>query len=549
MRKRILVLLLFCLSYSYGEEFLSKDFIDTTINRAYYAFVAANRGAGGEFTQSSAIKKAKAVVSDLKEKAKTDPNYRYILWRLSELENQIALEEEELFVKSRMEAVAEINKIVASFNTELKQKRPSFGALHAMHATMLNVDVSHANELADIINKHNRYMVQTLRSEMKALFARRNFVKAEEEYLYAVKNKKYLNLSSSDYKIWGQRIQAKKTADYLKKELDLRLSELESLARGFKIAKARRTLEVLQYEVDGAAKHLDSYFVNKSRTKMASTKEQLFNIEDSLVTYNLSLVKKGNTDPAVRYMKQVLVPAGVLPEKIAKVDRAILAFADHKVSDKTMKGISKEMKGFEGKRSGNLISMGGMKAKIQAKKDSIRQYQDNLEFAVDKHFRKTHKTELKAHAKQEAFETKMRTKADNFLLKMRSLIDMGKEPKADKMLAKKHDLLYRWGTAKKYYYIKTKLNAFNGKTNYSDPEIAYLLKVKEEQSEAGRQKRAEKLITDIYVALDEKSIADAYSIFYKNRQFLIDNAYDAAYSTVRLYVLKEYNKEFSVYVK
>ncbi len=550
MFKRVLIL--FCLVFATSaEEFLSQDYVDTTVTRAFYAFVAANKGAGGEYTQETAIRKAKQTVSMLRKKAETDPNKRYILWRISELESQILLEEEEVEIKNQYKRVQEINKLVNLFNKELDNKgEPSFGTLHAIHATMTSIDVNHANELADLINGHNRYISQELRSRMRQHLNSKNYSKAEKEYAYAIKNRRYLNISEYDLNFWGAKIQQKQTADYLKKNLGKQLSDLEDLARDNALSRARRSLEILTIEVSNASKHHDRSFVSRARTKVSTMGDKLVRIEDSLVAYNISLIKQGDTDPAIRYMNKTLRPAGVVPEKVAKVDRAIIAAGgERQLSGKTQAGVSKEMESFGFSGGIRDQAMRGLKEKIQRKKDSLRRFHDELEYAIDAHFESEHRAELKVFFKGEAKHTKMRNKADAEMHKIRRLLDTGKERKANKRYEKKKVMIQGYGTAKKQYFIRVKLNEYNGVNSSGDAELRRLLKIKQEESQAGREAKAEALVGEVYTALDARGSDAAYDLYYRNRDFLRENAYKSAYNTVRLYVIKEYNKEYRVYGK
>jgi len=182
-----------------AQTYLSQESIDQTVQEAFYGFVEASRSVGTVGSQRSAIARAQETVAELKRIAEKDPNRRYIMWRVGELEQQIFLEQEELNLKDQYTRVTEINRLVALFNEELFLARPNFGKLHALHKQVDAISVKHGNQFADNINQKNKVVSNNLQNDVENAFENGNYISVEEIYMYAIKNRKYLNINISYY--------------------------------------------------------------------------------------------------------------------------------------------------------------------------------------------------------------------------------------------------------------------------------------------------------------------------------------------------------------
>ncbi|MDD5674816.1 MAG: hypothetical protein PHC61_11670, partial [Chitinivibrionales bacterium] len=76
--------------------YVQQSYVDSLVQDAFYGFneaAAASSQADAKQKKQEAIAGAKEVAHKLRALAQNDPNQKYILWRLSELEGQIYLEE------------------------------------------------------------------------------------------------------------------------------------------------------------------------------------------------------------------------------------------------------------------------------------------------------------------------------------------------------------------------------------------------------------------------------------------------------------------------
>jgi len=137
------------------KEYLSQTTIDTLIQQA---FVNINASMGTDVPDADArhrqsVIDAKETVAKLKAMAKGDPNEKYVLWKVNELEYQVFLEERDMVLKNTQKGKKEENLLIAEFNKELGKKRPDFIAL-----SMICRDMNALNRLKE--NEMKRSMDQ-----------------------------------------------------------------------------------------------------------------------------------------------------------------------------------------------------------------------------------------------------------------------------------------------------------------------------------------------------------------------------------------------------
>ena len=164
-----------------NKKYLSKGFIDGSIGRAFYVLTEAASVAGVGFRQREAIAEAKKIARNLRELAKGDPNERYVIWKVGELEAQIYLEERDLVLQQMQKGQQDVNQLIVRFNAEVGKSRPDF-ASQAIRPLMSRLDDSKASEVASsfskriqAISKRVLYSIERTRTEILRRH-RRNWV-------------------------------------------------------------------------------------------------------------------------------------------------------------------------------------------------------------------------------------------------------------------------------------------------------------------------------------------------------------------------------------
>ena len=543
MRIAFLLALIISLSFS-KETYLSQETIDETVQQAFYGFIAASKEAGGKYTQKTAIQNAQETVAKLKKIAKNDPNQRYILWRVSELEKQIALEKEEMTLKEEYKKVKEINRLVSLFNPELKKEYPSFAKLHALYHQVDNIDALHGNDFAENINQKNTVVVQQIRDDMRSYLSKGDYQKAEELYGYAVKNRRYLNLSANDYKRWRDKIEAKKNADFLMTNIDKNMKYLSNLIKANRISEARRNVDVIRRDIESARSHLSPHFIANATSKLYEKEQEINKQEEYLLNYANKLIQNKKYDEALKYLDSTLRPAGVNTDKIAVIDREII-LKTGKIS-KNNKEVNQEIAAIQASTSSPLLSASDLNKSIKAKADSLQRYYKELEVECREDYKKRNKALFKEKEKEENVLAKNRAKADKIVLKADKQNSSGKPQKALSILQKNQDFILQYGTPSLYIDVKKDIDKALSINSFNDTTISVMASRKHTNSKDIQENKAIDITTKIYEYLGNKDIDNSAQLFYLNEELLREYTYKEAFKTLSRTIAKEYKRKYDL---
>ncbi|MGM0461015.1 MAG: hypothetical protein ACQEQ4_01175 [Fibrobacterota bacterium] len=543
---KVIVLLLLIIWGASGDDFLSQSEIDQKIQRAYYRFIAAERQAGGEYSQREAIDKAKSTVQRLRDIAETDPNARYIMWRVSELEAQIALEEEEYHTVNAYKRGKQINEIVDDFNRELEKEFPSFGRLHGLHASMLAVDVRHANELADLVNQHQSYMRKKVSRDISRAFSRSAYDQAEELYQYAVQNRRYLGASPQDYNEWGSRINDHRTAQYLRENLDDRLSEVSrEVDRSQDITYSRRTIEIFKADIENTASLLDRSFVNRYMQRLENMLNDIDRVEDSLVNYNLSLIKEGDIRRAARYYHNHLQDAGISHSKLAMVDRQLLNSAERELDAETSRAVAQQMKGMENTNTAGLLSVSDIQSRLRTGRDSLSQFFSIVEERSFEHYRRKNRRQARSIERDRRRHQRNTENAADKLADIKRFLNRGWYRTARRRYHRHKEDLFEYGDLEELYYVRLEINEHFD--NRNDPDLQHLSSLRKKRSDSAQSETAADIIGEIYTHIEQRRLMSALETYYREKDFLQQYAHEDAFSSLRMYLLRRCNSEYDLY--
>jgi len=308
-------------------RYMTQTYVDTTVLRAFYVLNAtSSQYSGNTNRQQQAVNQAKRILADLRQQAKGDPNERYALMKIQEVEAQIFLEEEEMRRIMADRNILEANKLVIQYNGEVANPRPDFRTLRGLYLRMAEVDSRQANRLADSYNKRHRAVSrEALHSLEKAVNAK-DYNLATRELEYLDKNKNYLLISSSQLDAYRERLGKLSGANT---DLPRIISELESGERAYKeyrLSESRTSLTLAQNHIREIRANLQEREANNLTARAGRAIRALDNREDSLVRVALSVLDIQGPDAAIEYFNDVLQRRMQMSqERSAIVDQAILS--------------------------------------------------------------------------------------------------------------------------------------------------------------------------------------------------------------------------------
>jgi hypothetical protein len=357
------------------RPYLSKDYVDTVVQQAFYSLNAAMNIPGADFKHKMAIEEARRVAQKLKTMAAGDQNEKYVLFRVGELEQQLWLEEKDIALQKTREIQKIKNAVIDTFNMELGKKRPEFSNLARLTARMGALDdAKKADEMKRSQDQRKTNISRELVYRFEKIFVNGDLDTARSEFDYCVRNRAYLSMQDAVFQKISQKIQLQADAIRKKPVLEATVRRgSESLQKNcFKdawssINSARSILEQMKGNVALSAwNSLDG----QCRSLLAAAVRK----EDSLVDITVSLYKTKGSDPALAYIEKTLKKSGVSQTKVAAASMYVLSRGAELPKRDSV--INREVDALSASQSGTEISFDDIreraKQKAKAKADSIR---------------------------------------------------------------------------------------------------------------------------------------------------------------------------------
>jgi hypothetical protein len=516
-----------------GEQtvYMAKDYIDSTVLRAIFIINDAASVAGIGFRTKESLDEAWRIAGKIKKRAKGDPNERYALWKVNELEWLIRLEERDLMLQKMKEGEATVNQIVADYNTEVGKSRPDFKNLMRMHSRMLEWNTQQANAMATSINNRVRALSQEAVLGLEKALISRNSALADKEFKYILRNRRYLKMSDRAFEDLESRASACVRARDELPTVKTETAKAGELVRQVRLADARNILALAQYRFSDIRSYIADGEASALNMGINEVERSLGRKEDSLVNINLAILSKKGVNAANDYLQHVVREKGVCREKAARVDQAILAVASPSENSKMAREIDAVAKAAENTPENDVI--GEMRAKAAKK---AQQKLDSIRIVEEARARKEQKRQdsIKAVARKAATEEYQKNRDLSFKTasKIYELIEKKKARVAFDMFVSKQSLLQRYLTPDAYAMLESTVNktrdpnwdAAGGQIYYLTPDSQHSSAstapgTAGSSANANREK-AMAIITDIYGMLGRNQEAEAQGRFDREKTFL-----------------------------
>jgi hypothetical protein len=332
---QLAVLTLLAASASAGNEYLSRTYIDTTIQQVFYTLNAATDVAGMGMKMEDAIAFAKQTASRLKNMAKGNPNERYVLWKVGELESQIYLEESGMLLEKNRKRQKMVNDLVGPFNAEIGNRRPDFSRLAELYNKALAVDRAKAFDFGIAIEDRKKNLRREVVLSLQKAVMEGNFDLAWQELVYLKNNREALGIPLSQYSVLAAKLQAKVRVSSEREFIAVSANTVEGLIARCVFGEARTSLAVLDDRVEGMRDLVmkaewDRWFFRNKRLREALDRK-----EDSLIRVDAAILWDQGIVAANDYLENIVKRLGVQPEKVGSMELVILekAMANRKLQD------------------------------------------------------------------------------------------------------------------------------------------------------------------------------------------------------------------------
>jgi hypothetical protein len=195
------------------QQYINQLYIDTTIQRAYYNLSAATDVSGMGPKMETAIASAKQVISRLKNIAKGNPNEKYILWKVGELESQVYLEESGLLLEKQNKKQKLVNDQVNGFNAELAKRRPDFARLDGICLQTNAIDASTGFDMNRSLTERKKNIAKEAVASLENAVDNGDYDLARVEVVYLRENLGPLGIPLSEFGMLKAKMLAKVTVE------------------------------------------------------------------------------------------------------------------------------------------------------------------------------------------------------------------------------------------------------------------------------------------------------------------------------------------------
>lgn len=505
------------------EQYLSQEFIDSSVQRAFYILNEAASVAGVGFRQKEAIQEAKKISNRLKQMAKGDPNERYILWKTGELEAQIYLEERDIVYQKMQKGQVKVNQLISRFNSELGKNRPDFATLKRIHVQMGQLDIHKANEIASSFNQRYRAISREVLYFLEKALMTGDYNKARDELGYCLRNKTYLTIPDSKYNQLEKKLENLIRAQ---EETPLINSELQAARDAVlknNLTKTRNLMSSIDCRLDRIKKVLSEGESSKIKRSLSEISRMFSSKEDSLVNVNIRLLQNEGVQAANEFLQNVLKPCGVSREKIAYIDKAILSIStsdDPLMKNEIMGVVTDES---DGNDYGFTDIYSSVKQKAQNRMDSLMLVEQHRMHMEEQRRAKEDSIAMLVQNKQQQLQ-KNQELASQLTVKLYTLLEKNNSAEAVSLFEKQSDFLKYYLPSEGYEILRTSLHT----PQYESEPVNTVTYIKEDPTTDNKtvednkmmvnREKAQQMVISIYDMLEKNEISDAYNRFNANRK-------------------------------
>lgn len=504
-----------------NEKYLSQSYVDSSIGQAFYLLNEATTMAGVGFHQKEAIDGARRIAFNLKQLAKGDPNERYVLWKTSELEAQIYLEEKDLVLQQVQKGQISVNQLISRYNLEVGKVRPDFSSLKRIHMQISHLDTKKANEMAGSYNNRHRAISREVLFSLEKAIMSGDLKNARQELGYCLRNKIYLDIGDSKYSQLEQKVEGLTRSGEKKPFIEKDIQDARNAIKQFKLNVAREKISSASYLYSGIKNYLSQNESSSISSSIDLTSRYLTSKEDSLVQVNLTILKVKGVQAANDYLKNKLRPSGVSRDKAAYVDNAILSISSPDTSKigREIGYMAEEDDSQSAAAFNDLLATA--KRKAQAKMDSIRAIEDARWRELQIENARRDSMFLASQAEMQKFQDS----ATILSLQLYTMLEKNKTTQASTFFNQKRNFLckYMWKDA--FDILETTIKqSLNPPPAEKAVSVSYISNVPEstpaysqDQILKANQQKAQDEILQLYNMLENNQINEAYSRFKKIR--------------------------------
>lgn len=350
MKKSVPPLVMFSLCLSFfthasslaQDTYLSKSYIDSLVQSAYYRFNEAEQFKCNHTSQQDAVCYARKISAYLRRTADQDLNQRYILWKVNELEQHIALEEQDIHLKTSYQRQLTLNNLIDQFNIEVGHDRPDFTILNEIYSRMVAADKKKAREIYWLIEDRSMNISNEVSFYLHTSITDKDHEMASREFCYLQSNRQHLRINDSLFTHFQSVIDEGFKVNRLVMTMPGRINKANFLIQEMNIGEAWKVLKSLRRNLKTIYPYTQPDYFQSLKYAVKDSWRRIVHVEDSLVRTNFTLIKAKDSKAASAYLDFVLRKHGVSKRKVMLVEKVVMGMPVEE-SKKVRQYVKKEM--------------------------------------------------------------------------------------------------------------------------------------------------------------------------------------------------------------
>jgi hypothetical protein len=363
--------------------YVTQQYVDSLVAAGFFILSEASALVGPGRAQERGIEEARQVVQRLRQLAQGDRNQKYILWKVSELEQQIFLEYQEVRQKKLQETRRVVNRVVDMFNAEIGKRRPDFSVLVSVRDQMLSVDSVKAEELERSMRDRSRNLSREVVYCAQQALSAKEFDRARRELDYCSANRRYLQIPAPTFDQLAAKLRVSLNLAGERARITKGIARAQALLANDSLAAATDACSDARSRVAAVRSLLSRGEMARYSIDLEKACAAIDQRENQLVQENLAILSRDGIDAAIDFHDNVLKKKhGVSRLKTVVVNNAILALimAQRAARDTAMSTEMNALVSQEGPTDLDRdVLMSAVKKRAQERADSIREAREREE--------------------------------------------------------------------------------------------------------------------------------------------------------------------------
>ncbi len=516
-----------------AEEYLSQEYIDTMVQRAYMLFQGVETARDPDKYQRHAVERATKIAKELRARASGDRNEKYAAWKVGELEGHIQLEEKEILLRKIQNQELQKGPLIAAFNQELARECPEFSKLKQIHLKTSSIDPNVAAQMSSSIRQKSRVVTRDVSIDFEKCIMGGDLDGAEGVFEYCDQNRMHLRLDPQTYSFMESRIgresrirDSESAINDLTRKIHVLLGENRLTSAWHELTAFGRQMESIGEAIPASSRRENERVLEK----LLQTAEQK---EDSILAFHAKVLEKRGVDAAIAYVEHLNQTGGLSQRGYARADSMILA-ARGQSDDVAENAVARELSdlaSFSGTQFALEDAHKKAEAKLKARADSIRAVEEER-------LRKRHKELARARAKQEREERRAarrlrrkRKKAEWYAVRLYKWLERGRIKRALRKYSRIRGKIEEYLDENRFAMLETAIRSAREDLERPEktPTMIAVPQKRKKTDLAELERRAEKHIEQIYALLEQEEVGGAMQRFKNNYELLRVHLYGEAF--------------------